>query len=1013
VGARVRVPVCVHVRMRARETGLYEMKTLVIAEKPSVAQDIVRALTPIAGKFEKHEDHFESETYVVTSAVGHLVEIQAPEKFDVKRGKWSFAHLPVIPPYFDLKPVDKTKTRLNAVVKQAKRKDVNALINACDAGREGELIFRLIEQYAGTQKAGQTIPLGKPVQRLWLQSMTPQAIRDGFDKLRSNQQMQGLADAARSRSEADWLVGINGTRAMTAFNSRDGGFFLTTVGRVQTPTLAVVVVREEQIRQFISRDYWEVHAQFDAAAGTYPGKWFNTTWKKDAEDAEKKADRVWTAAQAQAIVQAVKGAKASVTEEAKPTSQASPQLFDLTSLQREANGKFGFSAKTTLSLAQSLYERHKALTYPRTDSRALPEDYLPVAKDTFNMLADSGMKHLAPHALTALNNGYIKPSKRIFDNTKVSDHFAIIPTLQAPSGLSDAEQKLYDLVVRRFMAVFFPSAEYMVTTRISTAAGHSFKTEGKVLVKPGWLAIYGKEAADEVDDAKEGDKGQNLVAVAPGEQVGVGSVESKPLKTRPPARYSEATLLGAMEGAGKMVDDDELREAMQEKGLGTPATRAAIIEGLINEKYILRDGREMIPTAKAFQLMTLLRGLGVEELSKPELTGEWEYKLSQMEQGKLSREDFMQQIANMTEHIVKKAKEYDRDTIPGDYATLSTPCPTCGGIVRENYRRYACVGKDAASDDTAAAGCGFSFGKTPAGRTFEQAEVEQFLRDKKIGPLEGFRSKAGWPFTSEIALKYNEEEKNWKLEFDFGNDKNSEETGEIVDFTGSESLGACPKCSGAVHEHGSNYICEKAVPTEGQPTPTCNFKSGKIVLQQVVEREQIAKLLSDGKTDLLEKFVSNRTRRAFKAFLSWNAEEDKVVFEFEPRKSKFPPRKTPAKYAAGAKTAAGKTASKAAAKTTKAPAKKAAAKKTAAAKTPRKAAVGNLTPSADLAAVIGTDKVARTEVVKKLWDYIKAQGLQDPTNKRAINADAKLKPVFGKDQITMFELAGLIGKHLS
>jgi len=511
-----------------------------------------------------------------------------------------------------------------------------------------------------------------------------------------------------------------------------------------------------------------------------------------------------------------------------------------------------------------------------------------------------------------------------------------------------------------------------------------------------------------VDDAKEGDKGQNLVAVAPGEQVGVGSVESKPLKTRPPARYSEATLLGAMEGAGKMVDDDELREAMQEKGLGTPATRAAIIEGLINEKYILRDGREMIPTAKAFQLMTLLRGLGVEELSKPELTGDWEYKLSQMEHGKLSREDFMRQIADMTERIVKKAKEYDRDTIPGDYATLSTPCPTCGGIVKENYRRYACVGKDAAADDTAAAGCGFSFGKTPAGRTFEQAEVEQFLRDKKIGPLEGFRSKAGWPFTSEIALKYNEEEKNWKLEFDFGNDKKNEETGEIVDFTGSESLGACPKCGGAVHEHGSNYVCEKAVPTEGQPTPTCNFKSGKIVLQQVVEREQIAKLLSDGKTDLLEKFVSNRTRRAFKAFLAWNAEEDKVVFEFEPRKSKFPPRKTPAKFVAGAKTAAGKSATKSA----KAP-KKAAAKKTAAVKTPRKAAVGNLTPSADLAAVIGTDKVARTEVVKKLWDYIKAQGLQDPTNKRAINADAKLKPVFGKDQITMFELAGLIGKHLS
>src|SRR5574343_1549798 len=376
-------------------------KALVIAEKPSVAQDIVLALTPVDGKFDKHDDYFESEHYVVSSAVGHLVEIQAPEEYDVKRGKWSFAHLPVIPPHFDLKPVDKTKSRLSAVVKQAKRKDVTQLINACDAGREGELIFRLIEQYAGGAKGA----LGKPVQRLWLQSMTPQAIRDGFDKLRSDEQMRGLADAARSRSEADWLVGINGTRAMTAFNSRDGGFFLTTVGRVQTPTLSLVVEREEKIRKFISRDYWEIHATFGAQAGEYPAKWFDPKWKK-GEDAEAKADRVWSAAEAQAIANAVRGKQATVTEESKPTTQASPLLFALTSLQREANGKFGFSAKTTLALAQSLYERHKALTYPRTDSRALPEDYLPVAKDTFGMLATSGMRHLAPYARQALDENY-------------------------------------------------------------------------------------------------------------------------------------------------------------------------------------------------------------------------------------------------------------------------------------------------------------------------------------------------------------------------------------------------------------------------------------------------------------------------------------------------------------------------------------------------------------------------------------------------------------------------------
>ena len=852
------------------------MKTLVIAEKPSVAQDIVRALTPQAGKFEKHDEYFENEKYIVSSAVGHLVEIQAPEKFDVKRGKWSFANLPVIPPYFDLKPVDKTKTRLNAVVKLAKRKDVGDLINACDAGREGELIFRLIEQYAGGAK-----PLAKPVRRLWLQSMTPQAIRDGFTTLRSDQQMQGLADAARSRSEADWLVGINGTRAMTAFNSRDGGFFLTTVGRVQTPTLSVVVEREELIRKFVSRNYWEIHASFAAEAGEYNAKWFDPQWKR-SEDAELKADRVWSAQAAQAIADAVRGQSGSVTEESKPTTQASPLLFDLTSLQREANGKFGFSAKTTLSLAQSLYERHKALTYPRTDSRALPEDYVPTVRQTFEMLADSGMRHLAPHALTALNGNYIKPSKRIFDNAKVSDHFAIIPTLQAPSGLSDAEQKLYDLVVRRFMAVFFPSAEYMVTTRITTVTHqdrpYRFKTEGKVLVRPGWLAIYGKEAADEVADAKEGDKGQSLVAVRPGEKVRTQSVDPKGLKTRPPARYNEATLLGAMEGAGKLVEDDDLREAMQEKGLGTPATRSAIIEGLLAEKYMLRDGRDLIPTAKAFQLMTLLRGLGVEELSKPELTGEWEYKLAQMEQGKLSRDAFMAQIAAMTDHIVRKAKEYDRDTIPGDYATLSTPCPTCGGVVKENYRRYTCTGPGGEAE-----GCGFSFGKSPAGRTFEMAEVEQFLRDRRIGPLEGFRSKAGWPFTAEMVIKLDEETKNHKLEFDFGDDKKAEQTGELIDFGDQESLGPCPKCGSAVLEQGSNYVCEKSVPTAAQPTPSCDFKSGKIILQQPVAAAQMQKLLAGGKTDLLENFISNKTKRKFKAYLAYDKKEGKVMFEFEPR----------------------------------------------------------------------------------------------------------------------------------
>lgn len=892
-------------------------KILVIAEKPSVAQDIVRALTPVAGKFDKHEDYFENDAYVVTSAVGHLVEIKAPDAYEVKRGKWSFAHLPVIPPEFALEPVAKSKARLAAVVKLIKRKDVGMLVNACDAGREGELIFRLIVQYAKSDK---------PVKRLWLQSMTPQAIREGFEHLRSDSQMQPLAAAARSRSEADWLVGINGTRAMTAFNSRDGGFFLTTVGRVQTPTLAVVVEREEKIRKFAPRNYWEVHAIFGAQAGEYAGKWFNPEWKKGADEHDR-ADRLWDKAQAVAIASAVEGQTGTVREESKPATKASPLLFDLTSLQREANNKFGFSAKTTLALAQALYERHKVLTYPRTDSRALPEDYLGVVKATLAAIGESVQPQLAPFAKEALAKGYVKPTRRVFDNAKVSDHFAIIPTQQMPGTLTDAERKLYDLVARRFMAVFFPSAEYLVTTRTTLVGESHFRTEGRVLVAPGWLAIYGKDADVEEDGAKDG--GKSLVPVKAGELVRAEEVEVKDLQTKPPARFTEATLLGAMEGAGKAVDDEELRAAMQDKGLGTPATRAAIIEGLITEKYLLREGRELLPTAKAFQLLTLLRGLGVDELSKPELTGEWEHKLSQMEKGRLSRDEFMQEIAQMTQHIVKKAKEYDRDSVPGDYATLTTPCPNCGGVVKENYRRFVCTGADGES-----AGCGFSISKIPGGRSFELDEVEALLRDKRIGPLQGFRSKAGWPFAAELKLVKDTEINNWKLEFDFGADqkKDDGEPVEAADFSEQTSLGKCPKCGGGVFAWGSSYVCEHAVPTVQAEKTTCDFKTGRIILQQPIEPAQVTKLLETGKTDLLDGFVSNKTRRKFKAYLVWDEKTGKVGFAFEPRKG------AAARSAAGKTTAKKNTAEKAPAKKVvkKTATKKTATKKTATKKAPTK-----------------------------------------------------------------------------
>ena len=746
-------------------------KTLIIAEKPSVANDIAKTL----GGFTKHDEYFESDEYVLSSAVGHLLEIAVPEEHDVKRGKWSFAHLPMIPPYFALNPIAKTESRLKVLNKLIKRKDVSALINACDAGREGELIFRLITQYA---KAKQ------PIKRLWLQSMTPGAIREAFTHLREDKEMLPLADAARCRSEADWLIGINGTRAMTAFNSKEGGFYLTTVGRVQTPTLSIVVEREEKIKKFVPRDFWEVRADFVCAAGIYEGRWLDTKHKKDETDPAKRAERLWSKAAAESIVAACRGKQGNVTEESKPTTSMAPGLFDLTSLQREANARFGFSAKNTLGLAQALYEKHKVLTYPRTDSRHLPEDYLDTVKQTLETVSENN--NYQQFAAQILNKNWVKPNKRILDNTKISDHFAIIPTTQAPKNLSEPEQKLYDLVTRRFLAIFFPAAEFQVTTRYTEVSGHQFKTEGKVMTNPGWLAVYGKDVVDEKDPENSG----TLVPVATGEKVKTDKITANGLVTKPPARYSEANLLPAREGAGKLIDDEGLRDAMSGKGLGTPATRAAIIEGLLNEKYLLREGREIIPTAKAFQLMTLLRGLGVNELTAPELTGEWEYKLSQMERGKISREEFMREIAQMTQIIVKRAKEYDNDTIPGDYATLKTPCPNCGGVVKENYRRFACTK------------CEFSMSKTPGSRQFEVAEVEELLTNRTIGPLQGFRSKMGRPFAAILKISRDEEIKNFKLEFDFGQNDDEGENGEGVDFTGQTALGPCPKCGSGVCEMG-------------------------------------------------------------------------------------------------------------------------------------------------------------------------------------------------------------------
>jgi DNA topoisomerase III len=812
-------------------------KKLIIAEKPSVANDIARSL----GGFARKGDYYESDQYVISSAVGHLLELIVPDEYEVKRGKWSFKHLPVIPPRFDLAPLERSEQRLNLLLRLMKRKDVTALVNACDAGREGELIFRYIVQHARVKK---------PIERLWLQSMTPQSIRDGFAKLRADKDMLPLADAAKSRSEADWLVGINGTRAMTAFNSKEGGFYLTTVGRVQTPTLAILVEREEKIKAFTAKDYWEVHARFGAKAGEYSGRWFDPGFKKD-DDGERKAERLWDAKRAAAIVAACQGRKGVATEESKPSTQLSPLLFDLTSLQREANGRFGFPARMTLALAQALYEKHKVLTYPRTDSRALPEDYLPTVKDTMKVLGDTNA--YGTFARQVLKQSWVKPNKRIFDNTKISDHFAIIPTLQTPKHLNEAEQKLYDMVVRRFLAVFYPAAEYLQTTRITRVQEQHFKTEGRVLQNAGWLAVYGRAV---------GEESENLPAIEQNEKVSVLDVAEQANQTKPPPRYTEATLLSAMEGAGKLVEDDELREAMAAKGLGTPATRAAIIEGLIREEYINREGRELVPTPKAFSLLFALHMLHLVELASPELTGEWEHKLKLIEAGKLSRDEFMKQISELVRKMVAVIKEGDIPDVV--YATVPAPCPKCGGVVQENYRKFQCQK------------CDFAIWKVTSGREWSPEEVAELITKRVVGPLTGFRSKQGRPFAALVRLT-----DELRPEFDFGQGSGDGE--EAPDFSGQEPLGSCPKCGARVFEHGVTYTCEKALGAKR----SCDFRSGRVILQQPVEREQMTKLLASGRTDLLTSFVSKKGRR-FKAFLV-KTPDGKVGFEFQARAPKDKP----------------------------------------------------------------------------------------------------------------------------
>ncbi len=837
-------------------------KTLIIAEKPSVATDLSKALSKKLGKFTKKgksrdAQYFENDQAMITSAVGHLIELKMPTGPNGKNLPWKFDVLPAIPSNFALQPIEQSEGRLRHVLKLAKLKDVTEIVNACDAGREGELIFQYIMDYGKIEK---------PVKRLWMQSMTTGAIQQAWDKLRDGQEMSDLSDAAKCRSESDWLVGLNSTRALTCFRSRHGGFNITAAGRVQTPTLAILAKREKEIAAFTATPYAEVHGLFGVDAGEYDGKWVDLDFKKDETNPHGRAERIWDKERARVITERCQNKTGIVTEDKKPTRQIAPQLYDLTTLQREAP----FTAKNTLGLAQTLYERHKMITYPRTDSRYLPEDYMPNVKEIVTELAGS-TSDLANWAQDALDNDRLQFQKRIFNNAKVSDHFAIIPTGRVVR-IDEPVSKLYDMIVKRFLAVFFPHAEFEVTKRLTTidhgAEKDTFRTDGKILIAPGWLSVYGRKPG--VAAGKD-----ELCAVQEGEDAKAIEITMEEKETNPPARYTESTLLSAMEGAGKLIDDDELREAMSERGLGTPATRAATIEGLIRQKYITRDGRELIATGKGVRLIDLLQEMDIKPLTSPSMTGDWEAKLRKMEQGELDRATFMSEIARFTEDAVGKARAHYDEIISRPFPDLKCTCPNCGATeLKQTDATYECRTPD----------CGFRISKYIAGRAISEEEAKTLFTTKFLETRDGFVSRFNRPFEAALELKQQVSKTGklgkWKTNFVFDSDLES-----VEDLTEDQMIKEVTLTNG---KSAKLYETEKAfmVPALTTKDNPDGFRLGKTILQKELTAADVEKLLIEGKTTLLSGFISKKTKRAFAAHLTLDPETAKIGFEFAPRAKK-------------------------------------------------------------------------------------------------------------------------------
>ncbi|MDR0727436.1 MAG: DNA topoisomerase 3 [Puniceicoccales bacterium] len=820
------------------DTG--KLKTLVIGEKPSVAKDIARVLEADA----KDGDVYIGADYVVTSALGHLVSLPMPEDIDASLRRWSLQTLPIIPEKFNLKPGEGSEKRLQMLKKWLSSAEIGEVINACDAGREGELIFTYIYELCKCKK---------PFRRLWMVSMTTEGIRSAFASLRSAESMVSLQDAARCRSEADWLVGINGTRAVTARTSGRGKN-VSTVGRVQTPTLTLVVERDRAIRSFVPEPYWCIIGRFAVENGTYEGVF-----------SDGKGDRIFDQTRAREIFAATqKISQGIVTDKKKRTKQSPPRLYDLTTLQREANTRFHYSAASTLKIAQALYEQHKLITYPRTDSKALPEDYGETCRKTLEILSEP----YAPLAQKILTCGWIRPSdKKIFNNKDVSDHFAIIPTPQKSRQLRDDEARVYDMIVRRFIAIFFPQAEYDVTQRLTELETYPFFSEGKVLAVAGYLEVYDRSAEDS--------KGM-LPALCADDgtppKAKVDEINLAEEETRPPAHYTEATLLSAMETAGKFVEDEELAAAMKDRGLGTPATRAQILENLIGTGYLARSeqrDRSLLSTPKAERLLNFLSAAKIEVLKDPAMTGEWEFKLREMEQGRFTREKFMDEIIDLTKSVTESIKTFDEmDASCSTTSHLRSPLD--GQPLIETFRSYCTADRSIA------------IAKVIGGRELSDDEILKLIKTGRIGPFDDFHARTGRPFKASVIIEGGKA----KLEFEQTDGEQSEQLKRALEhMEHSQAICDCPLgCGGKIYITDVGYLCENLKDKK------CSFRLNKVLLSHEITIAEVLSLAQTGKTPLIENFVSKRTQKPFSAFLGLE-KNGRIGFSFPPR----PPKEARAK----------------------------------------------------------------------------------------------------------------------